>query len=419
MKIQLTKRLVMEAKPAERHYEMRDVQIKGLLLRVNPSGHKAWVVEWARGCRRTLGALSELTLENARAEAAQVMAEALKYGAPTLVKPVREEITLGMFLTDQYALWAATQLKWGRGTVDRIRKGFGDLLERRLSAIDQRMIDRWWADRISTISPKTRAPVGKVTASRELAALRSALSKAVEWELIDTNPLTRIRQKIVEARKVVRYLAPDEERRLRQALAERDRRLVTARASGNVWSIRSGRAQLPELPVGGFADHLTPIVLLAMNTGLRKGELLSLDWGDANLATKMLVVRSEVSKNGRQRHMPLNAEALDLLRMWRRQAKGVAGNQSALSSGNVARIFPVGDFKKAWTSLLKAADIRGFRFHDLRHHFASRLVMNAVDLNTVRELLGHADLKMTLRYAHLAPEHLATAVAKLGSSTHQ
>jgi len=74
---------------------------------------------------------------------------------------------------------------------------------------------------------------------------------------------------------------------------------------------------------------------------------------------------------------------------------------------------PLVDIKTAWSELLAAAEIENFRFHDCRHDYASRLVMAGVDLNTVRELLGHADIKMTLRYAHLAPEHKSAAVAKL------
>jgi integrase len=74
---------------------------------------------------------------------------------------------------------------------------------------------------------------------------------------------------------------------------------------------------------------------------------------------------------------------------------------------------PIVVIKKAWTGVLKAAKVSAFRFHDLRHTFASKLVMGGVDLNTVRELLGHKSIAMTLRYVHLAPEHKAAAVETL------
>jgi integrase len=401
MKIQLTKKLVMGAKPASKPYELRDVLIKGLLLRVHPSGHRAWVVEWARGRRKTLGAFSELTLEDARTAAAGAMAEALKHGAPGLAKPKRQEITLEAFLTEHYGPWAEIQLKWGRGVVDRLETGFCSLLGRRLREIDQLLIDRWWNDRLASVSVKTRKPVGKVTATREIAALRSALNKAIEWGFLEANPLAKLRQRTVEARKIVRYLSVEEEARLRRALKERDTRMIEGRISGNKWRIVRGHSLHESIAPDGFGDHLTPIVLLAMNTGLRRGELLSLRWVDIDLAACLLTVREETAKSGRSRHLPLNKEAMEALVRWRRKA------------GEGQEIFPVADVKTAWRALLAAAAISKFRFHDLRHHFASKLAMRGVDINSIRELLGHADLKMTLRYAHLAPAHLATAVAKL------
>ena len=91
----------------------------------------------------------------------------------------------------------------------------------------------------------------------------------------------------------------------------------------------------------------------------------------------------------------------------------MGGSIGPVGDKPTGRIFEVGDIKKAWAAILTDAGIADFRFHDLRHHFASRLVQAGVPLNTVRELLGHADLKMTLRYAHLAPQDTASAVERL------
>jgi len=401
MRTALTKRTVDTAQPRDRPYELRDTQVRGLLLRVQPSGHKAWIVTWAHGKRRTLGSAGHLTLDQARAHARHAVAEYIQQGLPSIAKVKPTSPTLRVFLSDRYAPWARVELRGGQQYVERIEVAFADLLDTPIADINAALIDSWWQRRLTTPTQKTGKPPSKATAARDLACLRSTLTKAVDWGLLVRNPLIGLRQKSVQSRKVVRYLTPDEETRLRAALQRRDGYMVTARASGNHWRAIRGEPLYPALPVGSYGDHVTPVVLLAMNTGLRRGELLSLTWADINLEARMLTVRAESAKNGRERHVPLNNEAHAVLTQW--------GTQT----GKVGRVFDVADVKTAWRGLLEAACITSFRFHDLRHHFASKLVRAAVDLNTVRELLGHADITMTLRYAHLAPDGLAAAVAKL------
>ena len=174
--------------------------------------------------------------------------------------------------------------------------------------------------------------------------------------------------------------------------------------SANEWRRERGYELLPEF--GTYTDHMSSIVLLAINTGLRRGEPLQLNWDDVDLERAIVTVRGECAKSGKTRHVPLNTEAVRVLREWRPvDRRGL--------------VFPsedgeqMNDLKTAWLRIAKLAKLRAFRFHDLRHTFASKLVQRGVDLNTVRELLGHSDFSLTLRYAHLAAENEAAAVAKL------
>jgi integrase len=108
---------------------------------------------------------------------------------------------------------------------------------------------------------------------------------------------------------------------------------------------------------------------------------------------QLLTVEGPTAKSRQTRHVELNEEAVSVLRLWREQ------------SGTGARVFGVTTrFQTAWEKVLKRARISKFRWHDLRHHFASRLVQQGAPLNTVRDLLGHGSVGMSLRYAHLAPD---------------
>jgi integrase len=142
------------------------------------------------------------------------------------------------------------------------------------------------------------------------------------------------------------------------------------------------------------------MVRVSLNTGLRRGELFALTW--ENVSGGVLTVEGATSKRDVTRHVALNATATAALTEWKpKRATGL------VFPGRVGKFSTV---KKSWAALLKRAEITGFRWHDMRHDFASRLVMGGVDLFTVGSLLGHGRVETTARYAHLAASHKSAAV---------
>ena len=405
--MQFTERNIAGLKAENKPYVVNDTRTRGLRVRVQPSGYKVYEVFYHRSAPvLKLGAPGPLTPERARNLALAVLKAAgegaSRRGLEDLARP-REPTagpTLGVFLTDTYEPWMKANRKRGGAEVARIRSLFADWLNVSLDDITGWAVEAWRLARLKL----GRKPV---TVNRDLAGLRACLARAVEWNVLGRNPFERVRPAKVENDRRIRFLDSDEEARLRTALDTREEALRAGRDSGNEWRRARGRDQLPDLKEKVFADHLKPMVLLAMNTGLRWGEQTALLWSDVRLDKRQLTVRAAAAKGGKTRHVPLNAEAFDALSRWRDQSDG----EGLVFRGRTGERFD--NVKKAWAALLEDASIAGFRWHDLRHHFASRLVMAGVDLNTVRELLGHADLKMTLRYAHLAPGHLAEAVERL------
>jgi integrase len=390
----LTLRTVEAAKPQAKPYELRDGELKGLLLRVQPSGVKSFVVEWSRGKRTTLGRFPVMTLVAARTQAMAALADAAKNGAPEIAKPRGKVVTLGDLITKEYGPWVKANRKDGEATVARLESTFGEYLTKPLPDVNAWIVEKWRSARLKA----GRTPA---TVNRDLTALKACLSKAVEWELLEAHPLAKVKPSKVDTQGRVRYLSAKEDKALRKALQKRDTKMIAERKNGNRWRTERGQELLHEIPGNGFGDHLTPMVLLAMNTGLRRGELTSLEWSDIDLHGKQLTVRGGNAKSGRTRHVPLNAEALDVLKRYRRQHSGEG------------RLFDLTRVNKSFAALLEGAGIKELRFHDLRHSFASHLVMAGADLYVVKELLGHASIAMTERYSHLAPEHKAKAVALL------
>jgi integrase len=307
---------------------------------------------------------------------------------------------------------------YGKATtqLERIRSAFRDLLDLKLSDLTTARVERWRVSRKfyyvghgASVKRRSRE-VKRSTINRDIKALRAALNRATEWGVLSSMPLGKIKFRVEDENAVVRYLSDDEERRLRRALVARDTGRRAGRESANKW--RRERGYKEWVAYDTYTDYLAPLVLLALNTGLRRGELLQLRWRDLDLQRRLLTVRGEGAKTRQTRHLPLNSEATGVLKAWR----PTAIEPDWYVFGGSTEATPLGTVKKAWQGVLKSASVTSFRFHDLRHTFASKLVMAGVDLNTVRELLGHKSLAMTLRYAHLAPEHKAAAVEALVGS---
>jgi integrase len=227
-----------------------------------------------------------------------------------------------------------------------------------------------WATRQAT-------ELGPASVNRELSFLRRVFNVAMANGLVEQNPVKGVKF-LREPSGRVRFLTEDEETRLRAEVGEPD------------W----------------------PLVAFAINTGLRQGEQFGLRWSNVDIANRVLTIPR--SKHGGARHVQLNETAMAILRDLpsRLHSAWVFPSQAGGSPLNVSNVL-----HRIFLPAVRRAGIEDFRWHDLRHTFASRLAMAGADLRTIQELMGHKLLTMTLRYAHLSPTHLHAAVRLLDRSS--
>lgn len=219
-------------------------------------------------------------------------------------------------------------------------------------------------------------PRSAATINRYLAILSHVYTVAMnEWQWVQDNPLRKI-TKMKEPRGRVRFLSDDERTRL----------LDECRKSAS--------------------PFLYLIVVLALSTGARKMELLSLKWNDVDLERGLIVLHE--TKNGHRRSLVLTGHALVLMK-----------NHSKIRRLDSDLVFPgikgekPFDITSAWEWALKRADIKDFRFHDTRHSASSYLAMNGASLAEIAEVLGHKTLQMVKRYSHLSEAHTSKVVARM------
>jgi site-specific recombinase XerD len=215
------------------------------------------------------------------------------------------------------------------------------------------------------------------TVNRYRALISLVFRLAIESGKVRENPARLVKHR-QENNARVRWLSPEEETRLRAVISE-------------------------------ICPEHMPELDLALNTGLRLGEMYELLWENVNLPRRVLTIPR--AKNGERRHVPLNDAALAALSEFQKRSDG---------TGPVIRNIegePLAGPRHWFEPAVRKAKIRAFSWHCLRHTFASRLVMVGIDIRTVQELMGHKDITMTVRYSHLAPKHTLAAVQRLSGAT--
>jgi integrase len=233
-----------------------------------------------------------------------------------------------------------------------------------------------YRDKLARGEGRLRSPA---TVVRYMAALSHAFSVAVrEWEWLDDSPLRKV-SKPKEPRGRVRFLSDDERKIL----------LVACKQSK--------------------APYLYPLVVLALSTGARRGELLGLTWGDIDLKRKVAILHQ--TKNDERRALPLAGHALDCVE---KLAETRRIDTNLLFPDETGKK-PV-EIRPGWERVLKEAEIEDFRFHDLRHSAASYLAMNGASLAEIAAVLGHKTLQMVKRYSHISDPHTANVVAKMNKN---
>lgn len=265
-------------------------------------------------------------------------------------------------LVDSYIkLHASQKRSWRSSYRNSIRKLLPYFQDKYVTQITPRMIEEFRVERSKQVS--------EASVNRDLAYLKGIFNKGIEWGMVQENPARKVKL-FREKNHRTRFLSHEE--------------------LANLLSCCKPR--------------LRSVVIIAVNTGMRKGELQNLKWEDVDFERGIITLT--YTKNGEMRHIPMNQAVRDALIALKQDFQS-REHVFTKKDGNPY------DIRKSFDTALIKANILDFRFHDLRHTFASHLVMSGIDLNTVRELLGHKSLEMTLRYSHLSQSHKIDAVQKL------
>ena len=373
--------LALRCPEGRSHCEVFDTLMRGLYVDVMANGRLAYRVRYRlQGKQRvfTLGDARLLTVEEARAAARLALRRAM-VGDDPRHEPLPElGPTLAAFYLEQYLPYVKSYKRsWNTDeTMIRLHlmpalgeRAMGSVIPPDIARLVEAMRGRGYA---------------AGTCNRALVLLRYGYTLALRWRIegVEQNPAKELKN-LKEDNRIERYLTPEQTQRL----------LVAVRESHN--------------------PLLTSIVAFLIYTGARRREVLDARWGDVDMARKLW--RIPKTKSGKVRYVPLSAGVLQLLAALRAEHPPLGGCVFA----NPHTGMPFVSIFHSWDAARQRAGLPELRLHDLRHSFASFLVNAGRSLYEVQELLGHADIRTTARYAHLSRERLFEAVEAVPVMTMQ
>ncbi|NUO19906.1 tyrosine-type recombinase/integrase [bacterium] len=320
------------------------------------------IVHDGRRKRVSLGAVSS---RQAREIAAKTERELLLHGWPDAKTG---SMTFSDFMSQYFDYCVATKssstVKTDRYALQTFAKFVGNVP---LAEITTDRIEEFRLHLLRKVTPTSTNVV--------LRHLKSAMSWAAQRGLTSTSPAAKVKLNRVPRNTHMRFLDDGEIQRLRDAI--------------------------------GDDTQLRRVVDLALWTGLRRNEIINLQWSDVDLNRKVLIVRNREgfrTKSGKSRSIPLNVSLLQMLTEMK--ALGCRPDERVLT----VNYWTLGQH---FRSAARHAGLSGITLHTLRHSFASHLIMAGADIRSVQELLGHHDISVTMIYSHLSRDHLTATVEKL------
>lgn len=400
----MTQKKITETAAKSTKVDLTDTIILGLRLRVKKKG-KYFYFEYRHNGRKrsiSIGRHGAVTVDQARKAAGQYAGKVALGTDPLkekeenrILQAKQKQNSLRSFLESGFR--DVTPEKNYKYSKKRIEKHFADFLDIPLTEITSWKLNKWKKN-------YRGKPSG---GNRILTTLRGVLSKAQQAGLIDLTPMTEVKKIKEDKSPKIRSLSHEEELKVLEALDDRQADMRKARENYIRWC-KERNKEPPMRLNSDFTDHLKPMVLTALNAGLRRGEVFNLKVVDLNFSDRILTVRGTESKSQQTRQIPINETLASILTTWLEQ------------TGNKELVFPspktgerFDNIDNSWNTLCEFASLVDVRFHDLRHTFGTKLAHANIDLVTIKELMGHESLETTERYLHTNNKRKREAVAVL------